>query len=173
MRWTKVIIVSIYFTIIFCVLNGIFEIGIVGMYIIWFPICGIIVVCIHEISHWFFFRIFGFRIQELRLGILDIKYGDEGKKINIVNARIYSGCCRIYYDKRKKNVKLKISILAGGISGLVIGNLSLMITTIDNIAIEWKSFGFAMFCMGLYSFYATLLSPQSGDRRQLKKIKEG
>lgn len=169
MRWIKVIIVAIYYAIIFCLLKGIFEIGSLGMYIIWLPFCGAIVVCIHEISHWAFFKLFGFRMKELRIGILDIEYRDESKKIKIVNAGIYSGCCRVYYNKNKKNVKLKISLLAGGISGLIIGIISLMIIAMDNITEQWRSFWYAMFCMGVYSFYATLLSPKSGDRRQLKK----
>lgn len=134
------------------------------------PVCLWIIVALHELSHLICFRIFGFKVKELRIGLLLFRFNKGGLKITFVGPSIFRGFCTVERVPHNSKTKLIIALVAGGTSGLLVSLTSLGILTLNIIPEGWKNFLILLSCIGLYSFYATLLSPKSADGQFIRKI---
>lgn len=132
------------------------------------PICSLMIVLLHELSHWLCFRLFGFCIKELRIGLFQV-ISMETPKIKIMDSGFFYGFCTIKRNTTTCNTKLIISLMAGGVSGLLASIISFTIIILNIASERWVGFFVSLFCVGIYSFYATLLSPRSADRKLIKE----
>lgn len=137
------------------------------------PMCLSITILVHEISHFIFFKIFGFSVTCLSIGLLNIKFKESNIKFNICNTSFFKGYCTINMNNLKYN-KLIICLAMGGISGLILSLFSLLIIKFGAVSQNCETFLFTMSITGLYSFYITFLNVDSADRKLINKIiKEG
>lgn len=135
-----------------------------------FPLSIWIVMLIHELSHWLCFKLFGFNVTELRVGLFVMKIQRNNFIISVVNKGFFRGYCSIDNQIKPDKNRLIVSLMAGGFSGLLLsaGAGALIISSI--IPNRWSWTLASLICVGLYGFYATLLSPRSADRKLIQKI---
>ncbi len=133
------------------------------------PICLGIIIVLHELSHLFCFCLFRFEVKELRIGLLLFNFEKNSKRLTFMNSGIFRGFCTVGKSTKNK-VKLIIALVAGGVSGLLTSLTSLALFMLDIIPEGWDYFFNSLFYVGLYSFFATLISPRSSDRKLIKEI---
>ncbi len=168
MKWLKVEMFILYcFFVIYFVTNikNVNWLLVGGLFL---PICSLMVVLFHELSHWLCFRLFGFCIKELRIGLFQI-INTETPQIKIMDSGFFYGFCTIKRSSTSSNAKMIISLMAGGVSGLLAGIVSFVIIILNIVSERWVGFFASLLCVGVYSFYATLLSPRSADRKLIKE----
>lgn len=168
MKWLKIWIFVLYCFIVIYVVTHAATINWLLVGGLFLPICSFIIILIHELSHLLCFRLFGFCIKELRIGLFQIKNAGT-LKIRIMASGFFYGFCTIKKSSASNNVKIIISLMAGGVSGFFTGMVSCVIIMLNIVSERWIGFFASMFCVGIYSFYATLLSPRSADRKLIKK----
>lgn len=168
MKWLKISMFILYcFIVIYFIANAAtINWLLVGGLLL--PICSLIIILFHELSHLLCFKLFGFCIKELRIGLFHIKNAGT-PKIRIMDSGFFYGFCTIKRNTTSDNTKMIISLMAGGVSGFWAGIVSLVIIILNIVSERWIGFFASMFCVGIYSFYATLLSPRSADRKLIKE----
>lgn len=137
---------------------------------IFFPLCSWIVVVLHELSHWICFRAMGFRVKELKISLLLIRFDNGICKITLMSSGMFRGFCAVEKIVQKPKTRLIIPLLSGGISGLLTSIVSISVLTLNIIPEKWNSFFISLFCVSLYSFYTTLLNPKSADGKLIREI---
>lgn len=137
---------------------------------IFFPLCSWMIIVLHELSHLIFFRVMGFRVKELRISLLLIRFNKGICNITLMNSGMFRGFCTVEKNAPKSPIRLIIPLLSGGISGLLTSLTSLGALTLNYIPDKWDSIFISLSCVGLYSFYTTLLSPKSADGKLIRKI---
>lgn len=172
MKWFKLVVAIIYISIL-CFILSRFAIGIVLSCVFTLPIAFLIILALHEVSHFLFFVIFGYKIKQLRIGLIDIRFDARRANVKLCDKGMFYGCCTINDSGKKNKIKIILSLLVGGLSGLLNCVTGLILLFVDVIPYRWIGFVIAIVIAGIYSFCATLLIPTSGDRLQIKKIKEG
>ena len=133
------------------------------------PAVTILVVLVHEITHLFFFLIFGFRITEIKVGIVKLNFEGKRRRISIVDSNVFSGHC-IVSKGQKLDRKMILSLVSGGVSGLGLGVISLFVVYGKDYQSRSGCFLWVLVFVGLYSFIITLLNPNSADNKAIKKI---
>lgn len=133
------------------------------------PAVTILVVLVHEITHFLFFLMFGFRVKEIKVGIVRLNFESKRSRISIVDSNIFSGYC-IVNKEQKSDRKMVAPLVLGGVSGLVLGTISLFVVYRRDYQSRSSSFLWALVFVGLYSFVVTLLNPNSADNKAIKKI---
>lgn len=133
------------------------------------PAVTILVVLVHEITHLLFFYIFGFRVKEIKVGIVRLNFEGKRWRISIVDSNVFSGHC-IADKGQKLDRKMMLPLVSGGVSGLGLGVISLFVVYGKDYQSRSSCFLWVLFFVGLYSFVMTLLNPNSADNKAIKKI---
>lgn len=168
MKWLKIGMFILYCFFVIYIVTNIKNINWLLVGGLFLPICSFMIVLLHELSHWLCFRLFGFCIKELRIGLFQIINAGI-PKIRIMDSGFFYGFCTIKRNTTTCNTKLIISLMAGGVSGFLASIVSLVIIILNIVSERWNGFFASMFCVGIYSFYATLISPRSADRKLIKE----
>lgn len=134
------------------------------------PLCSWLMLLIHELSHWLCFKLFGFYIKELRIGLFLLKFEKNFKTLKIVDSGFFCGFCTIKEKTRERKRELIFSLLAGGVSGLLISIVSFILMILNIASKKWSGVLSSLICVGLCSFYVTLISPKGADRKLIDKI---
>lgn len=91
-------------------------------------------------------------------------------KITLMGSGMFRGFCTIEGIAQKPKKRLIIPLLSGAISGLLVSFASIVTLTLNIISEKWNGFFISLFCVGLYSFYKTLLNPKSADGKLVREI---
>lgn len=168
MKWLKIGIFVLYCFIVIYVVTHIANVNWLLVGGLFLPICSLIIILLHELSHLLCFRLFGFCIKELRIGLFQVKNAGT-PKIRIMDSGFFYGFCTIKRNSASSNAKMIISLMAGGVSGFLAGIVSFVIIILNIVSERWIGFFASLSCVGIYSFYATLISPRSADRKLIKE----
>lgn len=143
-----------------------------SLFIFWLflPLCSWLMLLIHELSHCLCFKLFGFYIKELRVGLFLLKFEENFKTLKIVNSGFFRGFCTVKGKTGKRKRELIFSLLAGGVSGLLISSMSFILMILNVVPKKWNGVLSSVVCVGLCSFYLTLISPKGADRKLIDKI---
>lgn len=134
------------------------------------PACAWLTVLVHELAHWLCFVMFGYYVKEIKIGLLLVKCAGTTKLFSIAETGFFQGFCAIEKKADSSNYKLIFPLMAGGISGLVITLVSLILLVLKLVPRIWRGFFAAFVCVGIYSFYTTLIRKRSADRKLIDKI---
>lgn len=141
------------------------------LYCFYIPGCSAITLAIHEIAHFSVFRLFGIRVSELRIGLIAFQFVDTHVSTKLYNTGFFYGHCIAVKSHNENPQKIVFSLSAGGISGFIIGVLSLIA-----YCLCWKdemnTFLICLSTVALYSCYATLISKRSADYKEIRKALE-
>ena len=170
MRLIKIAIFVIYCIVSIHCATNIVTWNVISRAVILLPLCSWIIVAFHELSHVVCFRVFGFNIKAFRIGLLLIRFGKGTNKITLMDSGMFRGFCSIENNLQKSKTRLLIPLISGGMSGLLASIASLVSLILNITPEEWNCFFISLFCVGLYSFYATLLSPHSADGKLIRRI---
>lgn len=171
MKWIKLTLAIIYVVLLQVVIME-WNMGLVFNCVLSFPFALWIVLFIHEMSHALLFWSFGFPIKQFRFGLFEVKRVAKIKRIELHNNGMFYGCCTVDELEKGHNVKIILSLLVGGLSGFLICIASSLLLFVKIVPNRLQGELLAIAIAGGYSFCVTLLIPTSGDRLQIKKIKE-
>lgn len=169
MKFLKIGLFALYCCVITCIIENISWNGMLVV-IILLPICLVVTIAVHELSHFICFVLLGFKVKNLRIGLFLFDFRKGAKKIFIMNSGMFRGFCTIEGFTFQDKKKLFIAIVAGGMSGLILSFIALWILELKSMPEQWNTFFISIFFTGLYSFYATLLSSRSTDGKLIRKI---
>lgn len=172
MKWVKIGIFILYsFATVYAVIN--LSADSLHIFVLSMPLCAWLTVLQHELSHFLFFRLFGFRVKELRVGLFLLCFEGSGKVLRIVKSGFFYGFCTVKGKPDKGDYKMILSLLAGGVSGLLTGAVFLVLMLFDIAPRRWAGVLLSLIGAGFCSFYATLISPRAADRKLIGKIIKG
>lgn len=138
-----------------------------------FPICTIVVLCMHEFTHFFVFKLIGVKVKEVQIGVITFQFVGRKMKICLNDNGFFYGCCSAYKFLGGKKWQIKIALLSGGISGVILAVCSCILYVMFELDYYCKLFVFDMMFIGIYSFVITLLNPNSADRKGIDRIERG
>lgn len=128
------------------------------------------VLAIHEIMHALAFSVLGFRLKELRIGLLLIQFRKPRIKLSIESAGFFRGYCTADYSIKQKRWKTIVALLAGGVSGLLISLISFAFLMGKIISPKWDALLAANILCGLYTFGVALVNPRGTDRVLIERM---
>lgn len=140
MKWLKIGISALYCFAIIYVVDSIVNVSWLVVSGLFLPVCLWIIILLHELSHWLCFKLFGFRVRELRIGLFLINCVETTKKIKIVDSGFFRGFCIVDRKTKNGNVKLILSLMAGGVSGLLTSVISFSILILNIVTGKWRGF---------------------------------
>lgn len=144
-----------------------FEISMVFLLL---PLTLWFVLAIHEIMHALAFSVLGFRLKELRIGLLLIQFRKPRIKLSIESAGFFRGYCTADYSIKQKRWKTIVALLAGGVSGLLISLISFAFLMGKIISPKWDALLAANILCGLYTFGVALVNPRGTDRVLIERM---
>lgn len=168
MKWIKFGISVIYLMIVFISIYYWGDIYFLTETLLIAPICIYFILIVHELFHVLFFSLFQIPIVELCIGLFSINMRNNHFKINLINNGLFSGYC-LFVSQANKKEKIIAALIAGGISGIIIGIIALILLVTNAVSIR-KSFLWDLIFGGFYSFYVTLLNKKSADRIAIRKV---
>lgn len=172
MKWAKIGTFILYgFATVYSVIN--LQASSLFTFVLSLPLCAWLTVLLHELSHFLFFRLFGFRVKELRVGLFLLQLEGGAKALRIVESGFFNGFCTVKCKEEKGDYKLMFSLLAGGVSGLLSSAAFLALMLWDVVPGKLAGVLLALIGTGFYGFYATLVSPRAADRKLIGKIIKG
>ena len=170
MKWLKIGVFFLHCTVTIFVINNAKTINCLVAEILFLPICSWLIILVHELSHWLCFRLLGFRVKELRIGLFVFILDKTSKKFVVAESGFFRGLCVADITRGSSHKKMIFSLMAGGISGLLISAMSFIVLISKILPEQWSGVCISFICVGLYSFYATLLNKKSADRNLIKKL---
>ena len=139
-------------------------------FIISIPVSCYIVLTTHEIAHLICFKLFGCKVSELRIGIMQFNIKAKHISIHLHSKGIFTGYCKVTGISKIGTKKTICSLVMGGLSSLMlfIGSTFIIISS-DTIQ-QTEVFFIALSIVSLISLWTTLINPRSADNKAIKKL---
>ena len=134
------------------------------------PNCTILVLLIHEITHYCVFRIFKIQVIKLKICVYLINFTYEKPQISISEDKFFGGYCSFIMPVKEKIRYAIIGLASGGMSGIVSGMMIFVGYISGFIKWQYSPFCSCFMIAGIYSFYITLIRKNSADRAAIEKL---
>lgn len=142
-------------------------------FVLFLPVCMIIAVFLHEISHFLCYRLAGAEIKELKISVFHWRFDETAARLRLTKDGVFRGFCLCIVNGAIPEKKLRLALYMGSMGNVLLAAALLVMMSVFRFP---ESFFYHYMRTQLIicnmDIVNNLLNPYSGDRKNLRLVRE-